>query len=47
VREATFSYDRSEGFVTFDTTVTSVAKIVSELERLTAFDATERIDAGG
>ena len=37
VREATFSYQRGEGFVTFDTTVTSVTEIVGELERLTGF----------
>ena len=42
VREATFSYDRSEGFVTFDTTRTSVSEIAAELERLTDFTATER-----
>ena len=42
VRDATFSYDRAEGFVTFDTTVTTVPEIVSELERMTDFSATER-----
>jgi copper chaperone CopZ len=42
VREATFSYDRSEGFVTFDTARTSVAEIAAELERLTDFTAIER-----
>ena len=47
VREATFSYDRAEGFVTFDTTTTSVVEIVSELERLTDFSATKRPEAGG
>ncbi len=47
VREATFSFDRAEGFVRFDTTMTSVAEIVAELERMTAFSATERPDAGG
>ena len=47
VREAAFSYDRAEGFVTFDTTMTSVVEIVSELERLTDFSATKRDEAGG
>jgi len=47
VREAAFSYDRAEGFVTFDTTMTSLVEIVSELERLTDFSATKRPEAGG
>ena len=47
VREASFSYDRSEGFVTFDTTMTSVAEIVGELERLTDYKATKRPTDGG
>ena len=42
VREATFSYERGEGFVTFDTTRTSLSEISAELERLTDFTATER-----
>jgi hypothetical protein len=42
VHDATFSYDRAEGYVTFDTTLTSVPEIVAELERMTAFSATER-----
>ena len=42
VHDATFSYDRAEGFVTFDTTVTSVSEIVAELERMTDFSATRR-----
>jgi len=46
VSEAAFSYDRSEGFVTFDTTRTSLADIISELERLTDFSATERVEDG-
>ena len=45
--EAVFSYDRAEGFVTFDTTMTSVTEIVSELERLTDFSATEQSEPGG
>jgi len=47
VSEARFSYDQAEGFVTFDTTMTSVAAIVAELERLTDFSATERPADGG
>ena len=47
VSEAIFSFERAEGFVTFDTTMTSVAEIVAELERMTAFRAIERPDAGG
>lgn len=42
VREATFSYARKEGFVTFDTTATSVAEIVLELGRMTGFIGTVR-----
>lgn len=42
VREATFSYVRGEGVVTFDTTVTSVTEIVGELERMTGFIGTVR-----
>ncbi len=44
VEEARFSYEAAEGFVTFDTSVTSVAEIVSELEEMTGFTATERAD---
>ena len=46
VQEARFSYAAAEGFVTFDTAVTSVAEIVSELEEMTNFSATERVDEG-
>ncbi len=47
VHEARFSYPEGEGFVTFDTTMTSVAEIVGELERMTDFSATERAGEGG
>ncbi len=47
VEEARFSYEAAEGFVTFDTTVTTIAEIVSELEGMTGFSATERADEGG
>ena len=47
VREARFAYPRGEGFVTYDTTMTSVAEIVEELERMTDFTATERAGEGG
>jgi len=46
VREATFSYPRAEGLVTFDTTMTSVSEIIAELERMTAFTAARRPDGG-
>lgn len=42
VREATFSYERSEGFVTFDTTLTSAEAILAELDRMTDFTGTVR-----
>ncbi len=42
VREATFSFDRAEGFVTYDTTLTSAEAILAELKRLTAFSGTVR-----
>ena len=46
VREARFSYQAAEGFVTFDTTVTTIAEIVRELQQMTDFSATERADEG-
>ena len=46
VPDATFSYDQAEGYVTFDTTVTSVSEIVAELERMTDFSATQRESNG-
>ena len=46
VQEARFSWETAEGFVTFDTGVTTVAEIVSELEEMTGFTATERTDEG-
>jgi copper chaperone CopZ len=45
VTGATFSYGRAEGFVTFDTTRTSVEEIIAELERLTEFSATPRVES--
>lgn len=45
VREATFSHERGEGFVTLDTTVTSVADVAAELERRTGYGTTIR-DSG-
>lgn len=47
VHEARFAYPEGEGFVTYDTTMTSVTEIVEELERLTDFTATERAGEGG
>ena len=46
VREATFSYERAEGFVTFDTTQTSPEAFLAELERMTSFSGVVRADAG-
>ena len=46
VEEARFSYEAAGGFVTFDTSVTTLAEIVSELEQMTDFSATERADEG-
>jgi hypothetical protein len=37
VTEAGFSYERAGGFVTFDTTLTTVLEIAEELERVTGF----------
>lgn len=42
VREASFSYEYAEGFVTFDSTVTTVARIIKELDAHTGYDATVR-----
>ena len=40
-----FSYDRAEGFVTFDTTMTSPEEFLAELDRMTDFSGTVRADA--
>ena len=45
VREATFSHERAEGFVTFDTTKTSPEEFLAELDRMTDFSGTVRADA--
>ena len=42
VREARFSWELAEGFVTYDTRVTSAEAILAELERLTGFSGTVR-----
>ncbi len=47
VTDAEFSYERAEGFVRYDTTLTDVSAIIAELERKTPFDASERRHAGG
>lgn len=46
VRSATFSYENAEGFVTFDSTVTSVSEIIDHLERGTGYAATVREQEG-
>jgi hypothetical protein len=47
VREAWFSYNTAEGFVTFDTTMISPTEFIGELERMTAFTATLREEDDG
>ena len=42
VQEARFSYEGAEGFVTFDTTLTSAEEILAELDRMTDFSGTVR-----
>ncbi len=37
VEEATFSYERSEGLVTYDPEQTNPRAIIEELERMTGF----------
>lgn len=39
---AAFSHERAEGFVTFDSTVTNISDIISELDRRTGYGATVR-----
>jgi len=39
VQDARFSYQRGEGFVTFDTTRTSPAEFIAALERMTDYRA--------
>lgn len=40
--EAEFSYERGEGFVTFDTTKTTPETFIAELARMTDYRATLR-----
>lgn len=40
-----FSYERAEGFVTFDTTKTSPEEFLAELDRMTDFSGTVRAEA--
>lgn len=52
VQEATFSYERAEGFVTYDPAVTSPEEFLAELARMTDFRGTVRggaddVDEGG
>jgi hypothetical protein len=42
VRTATFSYERGEGVVTYDTTRTTPQAFIAELERMTGYSATLR-----
>ena len=47
VEDAEFSYERGEGFVAYDPSVTNVEAIVAELKRMTGFEATERATMEG
>ena len=47
VREASFSYERSEGFVTYDPAVTSPEEFLAELAEMTDFRGTVREAAVG
>jgi copper chaperone CopZ len=42
VDEAEFSYERAEGSVRYDTTVTNIQEITEELEQMTGFVGTVR-----
>jgi len=42
VRQASFSYERAEGFVTFDSTATTVGRIIEALDARTGYDAMVR-----
>jgi len=46
VEEAVFSHERSEGFVRYDSTVTTVDRIVEALRQQTGYGATERTGQG-
>ncbi len=46
VREAEFSYERAEGFVTYDTTMTSPEEFLAELDRMTDYSGTIRAEPG-
>lgn len=48
VHGAAFSYENADGFVTFDSTATSVSEIIDHLDRSTGYKATlrEREDDG-
>ena len=46
VRAATFSYERFEGFVTYDATVTTVERIIDGLREGTGYRATPTTGKG-
>lgn len=46
VEEAVFSYERSEGFVLYDSTVATVDEVIDGLLRTTGYVATVRISEG-
>lgn len=43
VRDATFSFERGDGEVTYDPTQTNPEAFIAELERMTGFVATVRV----
>ena len=47
VQEASFSYERSEGFVTYDPAMTSPEEFLAELAEMTDFRGTVRGSAVG
>lgn len=47
VQKADFSYERAEGFVTYDTTKTSPGEFLAELARMTDYRGTVREEATG
>ncbi|GMR13544.1 MAG: hypothetical protein BMS9Abin29_1756 [Gemmatimonadota bacterium] len=46
VKEAAFSYENAEGFVTFDPTQTSPEEFLAELARMTDYRGTVRAEPG-
>ncbi len=47
VQEASFSFERAEGFVTYDPAMTSPEEFLAELARMTDFRGTVRESGAG